>query len=95
MSKQYKPTTAESLQEVGARLQVLESYAERQSAINLMLMEHLKRIIREKEVLLMHVGLSSLARDNPEALTPSQRIMAAKSDELLRQAAARARSAGL
>lgn len=89
-----KRTNQDRLDDIETRLASLESHAERQSALNLLLMDHLKRVVREKETLLMHLGLTHLANTAPD-LTESERRLARKSNELAKKIAAQMKASGI
>lgn len=88
ITKQQLIDLVENTNELAGRVRVLEGHVEQQTAFNRFLLDHMQRLVREKEVLLMHVGLSTLARENPLALTPAQRVAAKKAEAIIRDAAA-------
>lgn len=91
ITKQQLIDLVENTNELAGRVRVLEGHAEQQTAFNRFLLDHMQRLVREKEVLLMHVGLNAMARDNPSRLTPAERIIAIRADRIIREAAANAR----
>lgn len=51
----------QNLDDINQRMSVLEAHAEKQDALVKLLRDHTMRLVRDKEVLLMHLGLQKLS----------------------------------